>query len=450
MNIKSLINTFKHGDSRNKIVAKNILLSAVFKCVGLLCTFIIVPITITYLDNEIYGIWLTMSSILYWFYYFDVGLGNGMRNYLAEAISLGDYPTARTYISTTFIILSLVAVGLAIVVGGAMMFINLNAVFNTSAISGSDLLVAMFLACMMTLVLIVVKNVGVIFMALQRYAVNDCLVATGSVLSLIIIYILTLTTQGHFLYIVAAFTISPVVVFLIAAIPLFVRHPELRPSFHCLNRAIAGRVVSKGLGFFLIQVTTGLFIFGCANVFIAQFCGPTNVTVYNISYRYFHLIAAAMTIILAPIWNAYTDAYVKNNMEWIRSTFKRTLIIWVVSMVGGLAMLAISRFIYSVWVGRLVEVPWSVSLATLMYISFFNLNNCAIYLLNGLNKIHVQICTALIFTLLFLAIMFIGNNRLGIVGVVGSMAACCALMSFIHCYQCRLIINKKAKGIWNK
>ncbi len=450
MNISSLIDTFRHGESRNKIVAKNIALSAVFKCVGLLCTFIIVPITINYLNNEVYGIWLTMSSILYWFYYFDVGLGNGMRNYLAEAIALGDYATARTYISTTFIILSLVAIGLAVLVGGAMLFINLNAVFNTSALAGGDLRVAMLLACMMTLVLIVVKNVGVVFMALQRYAVNDCLVATGSVLSLIIIYILTLTTQGHFLYIVAAFTISPVAVFVIAAIPLFAQHPELRPSFRYLDKAIALRVVSKGLGFFLIQVTTGLIIYGCTNVFIAQFCGPASVTVYNISYRYFHLLAAAMTIILSPIWNAYTDAYVKNNIDWIQRTFSRTLKAWGLFILLGALMLLISHFVYSIWVGGLVTIPWEVSLVTLLYISFFNLNNCATYLLNGLNKIHVQICTAVVFTLLFIVIMLVGNHRLGIVGVVGSMAACCAIMSLIHCYQCRLIINKKAKGIWNK
>ncbi len=450
MKFDNLIHSLRSEDRRNKIVTNNILRSALYKCIGLACTFITVPITISYLDNEVYGIWMTMSSILYWFYYFDVGLGNGMRNYLAESISLGDYDKAKTYISTTFVILSIVALGLGVLVVGAMTFINLNAVFNTNTITGSDLYVAMLLACIMTLVLIVVKNVGVVFMAMQRYAINDMLVALGSVVALGIIYVLTLTTEGHMLYVVAAFTISPVVVFIVAAIPLFCKHRELRPSMHYVDKSIAIRVVSKGFGFFLIQITMGLVIFGCANVFISQFCGPTNVTVYNIAYRYFHLMAAVFTIILSPIWNAYTDAYVKDNIDWIRTTFTRTLKTWLLSIVGGGVMLALSNIIYSIWVGGLVEVPWGVSLTTLLYVTAFNLNNCAIYLLNGLNKIHIQICTSIIFTLLFLLIMLIGNKRLGITGVVGSMAMCTAIMSLIHCYQCRLIINKKAKGIWNK
>ncbi len=450
MNISGLINTFRNGDRRNQVVAKNILLSAIFRCIGLLCTLIIVPITLHYIKNEVYGIWLTMSSILYWFYYFDVGLGNGMRNYLAEAISLGDFEVARTYISTTFIILSLITLCLGVVVVGCLIFLDLNVVFNTSAISGHDLFISMLFACCMTLVLIVVKNVGVVYMAMQRYAINDLIVASGSVLSLIIIYVLTLCTEGNMFYVVAAFTVSPVVLFVVAAIPLFVSHPELRPSFRCIDKSIAWKVVSKGLGFFLIQVTTGLFIFGCANIFITQYCGPANVTVYNISYRYFHLIAAALTIILSPIWNAYTDAYVKNNIEWIRITFSKTLKVWGVFILLGILMLAASNLVYNVWVGKMVTIPWGVSLATLLYISFFNLNNCATYLLNGLNKIHVQMYTSVIFTILFLATMLVGNNKFSVAGIVGSMATCFAIMSLIHCYQCRLIINKKAKGIWNK
>ncbi len=450
MDIGTLLKTLRSKDSRNRIVARNIFLSTIFKCVGLLCTFIIVPITIEYIDNETYGIWLTMSSILYWFTFFDVGLGNGMRNYLAESISLGDYELARKYVSTTFIILFFIALVLCVIAIGCVSLLNLNIVFNTNILSNHDLLLSMVLAIVMTLVLIVVKNVGVVFMSLQQYAINDLIVALGSVLSVVIIYTLTLYTKGNMLYVVAVLTISPVLVFVIAAIPLFVRHSELRPSFRYLDKNIAIRVVTKGAGFFLIQITVGLCIFGCANIFIAQFCGPSSVTTYNIAYRYFHLIAAALVIILSPIWNAYTDAFVKNNMKWIQRTFIRTLKTCGIMALIGVLMLLLSKVFYHIWVGQLVTVPWSISLVTLIYICFFNLNNCATYLLNGLNKIHVQIYTSVFSTLLFIIMMIMGGHRHGVEGVVGGMATCFALMSMVHCYQCKLIIKQKAKGIWNK
>jgi len=82
---------FSTKDKRNMMLRKNILFSAILKVIGLCSSLLIVPITLEYLSSEVYGIWLTMSSVLYWFAFFDVGLGNGMRNYLTGAISVKDY-----------------------------------------------------------------------------------------------------------------------------------------------------------------------------------------------------------------------------------------------------------------------------------------------------------------------------------------------------------------------
>ena len=83
------------ANDRNIVLKKNILMSAVLKMVGLATSLLIVPITIGYLDKEVYGVWMTMTSVLFWIGTFDIGLGNGMRNYLTEAISKQDYSLAR-------------------------------------------------------------------------------------------------------------------------------------------------------------------------------------------------------------------------------------------------------------------------------------------------------------------------------------------------------------------
>ena len=91
------------------MLRNNILLSSFVKIAGLCVSFLIVPITLTYLAPEQYGIWMTLSSILFWFSFFDVGLGNGMRNYLAQAIAEKNYEKGQTYLSTTLILLSVIA-----------------------------------------------------------------------------------------------------------------------------------------------------------------------------------------------------------------------------------------------------------------------------------------------------------------------------------------------------
>lgn len=432
------------------MLTTNILYSAILKIISLSTSLLIVPITIGYLNNEVYGIWMTITSILFWIGTFDIGLGNGMRNYLTEAISQKEYELGRKYISTTLSLLTIIALAIAIIVLIPLLTMDFNKFFNTHAISNFDLRNALIVAITFTLGNFVLKNIGFIFVAMQKYAINDFLNVFGNLVSLGIIFLLTKFTSGHLIYVVFAYTATSCTMYILASFPLFRKHPELRPSLKYFDKKLSNKIVGKGLGFFIIQISSCLVIFGAANIFITQFCGPSAVTTYNIAYKFFNLLVIAYTIILSPMWNAYTDAYVKGDMAWINKTFNRALKLWGVSVFGGLIMLGCCQIFYHLWVGEKVQVPFSVSLCTLAYVCFFNLNNCVTYLINGLNKIRIQIITSLVFTTLYIIVVFVLGKHLGIEGVVYSMAGSYACMALIHLYQCKLLIKQKAKGIWNK
>lgn len=437
-------------DTRNRMLRNNILFSGILKIISLSTSLLIIPITINYLNNEIYGIWMTITSVLFWINTFDIGLGNGMRNYLTGAISRKDFNLGRRYISTTLALLTAIALTMAIIISVPMSILDFNQFFNTKALSNEGLRNALIVAIGFTLLNFVVKNIGLIFVAMQKYAINDLLSVSGNVIALGIIYLLTKFTTGNLLYVVLAYTATHSLIFMLAAIPLFIKHPELRPSFKYFDKGLTRQIIGKGLSFFVIQISSCLVIFGAANMFITQYCGPSAVTTYNIAYKYFNLLVIAYTIILAPMWNAYTDAYVKGDMKWIANNFNRTLKLWGISVIGGIIMLLGCQIFYHLWIGDNVSVPFTVSLSTLIYICFFNLNNCVTYLINGLNKLKVQIVTSLAFTAIYVLVVLSIGDKLGIEGVVLCMAGSYASMSIIHLYQCRLLIKNKAKGIWNQ
>lgn len=448
--MSSFFNRFQPKDERGIMLRNNILLSAILKVIGLTTSLLIVPVTLAYLDKEQYGIWMTMSSVLMWFSFFDIGLGNGMRNYLTEAISNGDYEKGRVYLTTTLVMLSGIALVLGTLFVAFTLTLNLNDFFNTTAVAGIQLRHALLIAVICTTVTFVVKNVGLVYVALQRYAINDLLIVSGNVLALAVIYVITKTTNSNLTYVVMAFTVTPVIVFLLATIPLFSHFPQLCPSRKDFDLTFGRQIVSKGLGFFAIQVTSCLVIFGGSNFFITQFMGPEAVTPYSIAYRYFNLLAIGYTIIISPMWNAYTDAYVKNDFNWIRKTFRRALRLWGGTVTVGAIMLLFASVFYRLWVGSNVTIPFSLSASVLLFISFFNLNNCVTYLINGLNKIRVQIVTSVVVTSLYIAAVMLLGKRLGVEGVITCMAASYAVMSIIHLYQCRLLIQQRATGIWNQ
>ena len=446
----SISDIFQSNSNRNAMLRNNILLSGFMKVIGLATSFLIVPITLDFLNNEQYGVWMTLTSILLWFAFFDVGLGNGMRNYLAQAIAEGDYAKGRSYLTTTLVMLTVIALVLALLFVSFIMMADLGKVFNTSVLTTEQLRLPVLIAIIMTLIGFVAKNVGVVYMALQKYAVNDLITISAGVVGLMAVYVLTKTIPpGNLTAIVLVFTMFPVIAFVIAGIPLFRNYPQLRPEKADFNWTIGRQLLGKGMGFFFIQITSCLVIFGGSNLFITQFSGPEAVTTYNIAYKYFNQLAVAYTIIVSPMRNAYTEAYVKGEYGWIKSNFRRSMGIWALMAVGGILMLFVADMFFHFWVGDAVTVPFSVSVSVLCYITFFNLNNCVTMLINGLNKISVQIVTSVVATIVFFVAVMILGPRLGVEGVVACMAASYAAMAAVHLYQCYLLINQKASGIWN-
>lgn len=71
-------------------------------------SFLLIPLTLDYLNPYEYGIWLTLNSVLSWVYLFDIGLGNGLRNRLAEALAKGDNALGKIYVSTTYFCMTVI------------------------------------------------------------------------------------------------------------------------------------------------------------------------------------------------------------------------------------------------------------------------------------------------------------------------------------------------------
>ena len=90
---------YKQLDERSRKSVFNIILSFGAKGITIVTQMMIVPLTINYVNPTQYGIWLTLSSIIAWISFFDLGFGNGMRNKVAEAKAKGNTELAKLFVS---------------------------------------------------------------------------------------------------------------------------------------------------------------------------------------------------------------------------------------------------------------------------------------------------------------------------------------------------------------
>ena len=102
--------TFFDNSKRSIKANQNVCLSFLFKGGIVLINLLLVPILINFLGVEKYGVWIAATSIIAWMNFFDVGLGNGLRNRLSESLAKNDLVLSKKYIATSYASLGIISI----------------------------------------------------------------------------------------------------------------------------------------------------------------------------------------------------------------------------------------------------------------------------------------------------------------------------------------------------
>lgn len=446
---KKIRNKVLSGNARSVKAKKNIIASFLNKGIAIIITLLLVPVTINYLDVEQYGIWLTLSSIVAWIAYFDFGLGHGFRNRFAEAKAKGDIDLAKKYVTTSYVTLAIVFGSVLLVAEFVNPFLNWASILNVT-ISNN-------LLCNVVSILIVgvcsnlFLNIATIMLSADQKPALAAMISTlGQGGALIVIFLLTQFTESNMQYIAAALTWIPSLVIFIVSIILFSgKYKKYSPNIKFLDLKLVRNIIGLGGRFFLIQFSM-LLIFQVVNIILSRVLGPTAVTEYNISYKYFSITQMAYNIILAPFWSAYTEAYTKGDYAWMKSIHTKLSKVWYILVAINVLMLACSPIAYNIWLGNSVTMSWTVSLAMCIYLSILSYSNMYMILLNGIGKVYMQMIIYIICAIFCVPISYYLCVWWGIAGVVTVLASVYLLQAIFAKYQLTLILSKRGYGIWLK
>lgn len=438
------------NDKRTSKARKNIIASIGIKCIDVIVSLLLVPITLGYLNPYEYGIWLTMNSVLMWINSFDIGLGNGLRNKLAEAIAKGDKKLAKKYVSTTFIMLSIIVIAFLSIYFSFFKWIDWYSILNTSRSQISSLNNIVAITLTIIGLSFVLKVIGSIFLALQLPAINNGMIAIGHLLSLILIFIATKVFPGSLMIVAIIFTASPLIVYIIAY-PITFNHlyRYMSPSLGCFHVKYLKELFGISIQFFVMQLA-GILLFSMTNLIISHLLGPEKVTPYNIAYRYFSIVPMIIGFVITPMWSATTDAYAQGDIDWIKKTILNIRKYLWAAVAFIIIMLLLSNIVYSIWIGNEVSIPFVISALMAIYIGIFVISLTYSNFLNGLGKLKIQTINTILVALLFCPICFILGRNLGIVGIITTMCLLNIPGLILNIIQFNKIINGKAKGIWNR
>lgn len=440
----------KHWDARTMITRKNVFYSFFVKSFGILTSLLLVPITIKFLNSTEYGIWLTLNSILLWINTFDIGLGNGLRNKLAESLAERNFLKAKQYVSTAYGVIFAIVCVLFCSFQIANLYIDWYRILNVSPVLVPNLKSIISLSFGLFCLTFVLKLVGNILLAMQKSAFENLLIMLGQVLSLIIIFILSLSSSGTLFQVALIYSICPAIVYALSY-PFVFRNEyrEILPSIKFFKKDYIKVIMSLGVQFFVLQIAA-LIIFSTSNLIISNMFGPEMVTKYNVAFRYFNVVPLLFTIILTPMWSATTDAFIKGDFAWISRSIRKINILILITFFTLVLMTVLSNRVYSLWVGNDIKIPIQLSISIAFYIFILVASLSYSSFLNGFGKLRVQMINIVICSVFFLPITFYFGKELGIYGIIVSLSIVNLSGLVLNIIQFNYVIRGTAKGIWNK
>ena len=367
MNIRSVLDTPHKPSSKRQKLARNSAYSLFSWLFPILPAFIITPIIISRLGNEMYGVYAIVIGFVG--YFFTLNVGKAITKYVAEYQSAGRLDKVSDTVSATFI--------LGIGVGG-LTTIGISIYASTFVAEVLDIppplretaVVALYLGCLNILASMVGLTFQYILQGLQRF--DAFMMITNSTSLLLNLGILAAVLYGS--GVVGLFVISLAVSSISAIISgVLVRRllPELRFRFRPDSEAWSEvwRYGVSIMGYQLFGTALLLFERG----WIMNQFGPEALTFYVVPMNlaiYLQMFVASLVLAVFPVVNQHLS-----NVELLSELYKQaTKFILVVVTFVCVSAFVVGQLFLALWLNEeFSRASYSIMLIQLVVFSIVSL-----------------------------------------------------------------------------
>lgn len=392
----------------------------------------IIPLTLTYLGSERFGLWMTISSAVAMLGFSDLGVGSGLMNAVANAHGKDDSEDIKKKIALGILFLSAIATILLLMFFIVNPYVAWAQLFNVTSQIGAKEAAPTIAVIVVFFALSIPAGIALkIQMGLQMGFFANLWLAAGSIVGLVAV-LCVIFSNGSLPYLAAAAAAPPVIIGILAGVYFFCKQrPFLRPKFSDLTIKDAKKMASTS-GLFLVLQISGLIAFQSDNLIIAHYLGAGAVAVYAVAFKIFSLPTLIMSLFLNALWPAYAEANSRGDKKWIYDSFRKSLRYSVIIVLPlSLILLFTGKWLIAKWVGSSIVPSWDLLLGLFFWavLTIFGGNFAVV--LNGLGIIKFQVITSVSMAIINIIVSVWLVQLIGISGAVWGSVLSLSLIIYL-------------------
>ena len=421
----------KHNNSK---IVKSSVINVVLKMFGMVLNLIYVPLLLSYLGNERYGVWITILSVISWINYCDIGIGNGLRNILAKKLTNEQIKDAKKAVSTSYVCITLI-VGIILLSLVLVTFcIDWKTVFNIKIAVEAPLLISFIFICINFILAIC----NIILYTLQKSEIVSLQSVIIQIINIVGILIISKISDGSLLYISILFGISTFIVRVFTSIRLYKIYPELSPSIKYYDRTYKKEISDLGMKFFVAQIAA-LVVYTTDNLLVSNMFGAGEVTSFSLVDKVFNTGYMLFSSITVPFWSKTTEEIEKKKYDVVKSYFHILNYLAIVFGTGCIIVAYFFKHIIRIWLQQ--DMSFSSVLIAVMCVYYVIYAFCGVSspLINGMGGVNGIMMLGIIqgVSNIPLSIFFAKNMKMGVIGIrLGTLVvvAVGAIFQYIYFY----------------
>lgn len=404
-------------NERDKGIVKTLATNYLSKGINFAANLVIVPLTLNYLGAENYGFFITLITTLGWLLLFDFGVGNSLKNLIAEAATRENsielsriYSNGLLLLGTVFILFSLIAFAVT-------SFIPWARVFNIATIAEHDLYLIVLTSILIYLLNMMLALSANIYYGFQQGYIANIFGAMGNLIGLFCIYS---AIQAHAsIHVLILCYLLGFIIANTASYIYLVFYDKKYLKFHLrlLDKKILKRIMSLGMAFWGTSIIATI-LFSLDNIMITQFLGPEKIAEYNPIMRLFQIIIQANGLLFISLWPAYTDAIARKDWIWIKHSLKRSLkMIVYLFLPFVLVLMFFGPEIIKIWASKKIIPSHSLCIMIGIWTIVFMINQTLAAFLNGASIMGKQVKYGIVCVVIFIVTGIVLIKAYGLIGL---------------------------------